>query len=99
MISTGQSLDSHPLIGPRFAFQVPLNRQGLYFSPTQRQIEQPVGHVDGCEYVRQQAHSKRDGESTDRPGAELKEKCRRDQRGQMGIEDGPKNFCESSIDR
>src|SRR5262245_16839739 len=65
-------------------------------APRQRELEHRARHEDGGEHVGQQADGQRRGEAADRPGAELEEERRRDERGHVRIENREEDAIEAS---
>src|SRR5512137_198735 len=64
-----------------------------------RQIEEEMGDEDGREQVGDEADGQGHGVAADRPGAELEEEDGRDDRRQVGVEDGREGPGEALRDR
>src|SRR5687767_13507932 len=68
-------------------------------APPVHQLEDRVRHEDGGEDRDEKSQDERDGESLDGPGPELEEEDRRDDYGQVRVDDRRERLGEAVLDR
>src|SRR3990172_8540845 len=73
--------------------------QPLDLAAAEHEVEDHAGEQDGREHVRDQADAERDRESLDGSGSELEQEHRRDERGQVGVQDGAERPVVAQLDR